>query len=68
MPDTIGNRLKKGVTPGDIEVVGGERNKPELRLTGAALEAAEQLGITNVQVSLTHTRNTACAFVTAESD
>lgn len=68
MAKALGTGFSKGVTPGSIEVLGGEGVKPELRLTGAAHDAAEQLGITNVQVSLTHTRKTACAFVTAESD
>jgi holo-[acyl-carrier protein] synthase len=44
----------------DVEVVATE-GAPELRLTGAAAERAQALGVTSTALSLTHTRTTAAA-------
>ncbi len=49
----------------DIEVIGGEGGKPEVRLHGAAREAAGELGITNLSLSLSHCNEYAVAFVVA---
>ena len=45
----------------DIEVVHGVSGAPEVRLHGAAQRFAEQQGITEIQISLTHAREYAAA-------
>jgi holo-[acyl-carrier protein] synthase len=49
----------------EIEVVSHESGKPRLRLSGRAAERAGVLGITSLDVSLTHTSLVAEAFVVA---
>jgi holo-[acyl-carrier protein] synthase len=44
----------------EVEVVGGGDEPPAVRLTGRALARAEELGV-DVEISLTHSRNTAGA-------
>ena len=44
----------------DVEVLGGGDEPPSVRLTGAALQRADELGAT-VEVSLTHTHGMAAA-------
>jgi holo-[acyl-carrier protein] synthase len=44
----------------EVEVVGGGDEPPAVRLTGRALARAEELGV-EVEISLTHSRNTAGA-------
>ena len=48
----------------EIEVTGGDRQPPVLRLHGGAAELAERLGV-ELDVSLTHTREHAAAVVQA---
>jgi holo-[acyl-carrier protein] synthase len=52
----------------EIEVVNGERNKPEIRLHGAAQQLAADLGLTEWSLSLSHTHEHAIAFVVAVSE
>ncbi len=49
----------------EIEVVCDARGKPHIRLHGAAYALAEQMGIREIAVSLSHTREHAIAFVVA---
>jgi holo-[acyl-carrier protein] synthase len=51
----------------EIEVDGDLRGKPILRLHGNAARVAAELGITTWDVSLSHTRDQAIAFVVALS-
>ena len=53
-----------GIAPRDIEVEGGGRMPPRLRLHGAAAKAAAELGVT-LDLSLTHTQGHAAAVVQA---
>lgn len=55
-----------GVYWKDVEVVGDRRGKPIVRLFGRAAERAEELGLTEWAVSLSHTREHAIAFVVAQ--
>ena len=48
----------------EVEVEGGDRQRPRLRLHGRAAEAAARLGVT-LAVSLTHSRGMAGAVVLA---
>lgn len=49
----------------EIEVLNDERGAPYLRLTGQARAQADDLGLTEWTVSLSHTANYAIAFVMA---
>jgi holo-[acyl-carrier protein] synthase len=63
----LGAGFTRGVTPGSIVVRGGDRERPIIVLKDRALEFARSLGVSGIHTSLTHTRETACAFVTVES-
>lgn len=62
----LGTGFTKGVNPGTVSVRGGERNRPEIVLTGQALVLAESMKVSAIHVSLTHTPDTSCAFVVVE--
>jgi holo-[acyl-carrier protein] synthase len=47
----------------DVEITGG--GKPTVNLTGTAALRAEQLGVTHVEVTITHTDTDALAFAVA---
>jgi holo-[acyl-carrier protein] synthase len=49
----------------EIEIVRNANGQPELRLRGAALARAEQLGLRDWAISLSHTHEHAIAFVIA---
>lgn len=51
----------------DIEVQTGPRGEPSLVLSGRLRAIAEQLGVTRIHVSLSHTRDLAMASVVVES-
>ncbi len=57
---------KSGIVWKDIEVINEERGNPVLVLHGAAAQIQKRLGITRLEVSLTHTRDSATAVVIAE--
>jgi len=62
----IGTGWRQGVSFKEIEIVNNERGKPEIFLSGKAREFADDLGITNIQVSLSHLKDFAIAVVAAE--
>ncbi|EPR42335.1 Holo-(acyl-carrier-protein) synthase [Desulfovibrio sp. X2] len=62
----LGTGFSQGVTLHLLEVVGGERGKPEMVFHGAARERADELGVSRIHVSLTHGRDTAAAVVVLE--
>jgi len=55
----------RGVAWREIEVVPDRRGKPCLRLHGRAKARAEELGLAQFDVSLSHSRHLAVAFVVA---
>ncbi len=61
----LGTGFSRGITPIMVELEGGERTQPKIRLHDAALEFAAENGIREIHVSLTHTKSYACAFATA---
>jgi holo-[acyl-carrier protein] synthase len=63
----LGTGFTRGVSPATVSVRGGERNRPEIVLVKEALKAAENMNISEIHVSLSHTAETACAFVVVES-
>jgi holo-[acyl-carrier protein] synthase len=50
----------------EVEVISAPTGAPSLRLTGRAAEAAAQRGVSVIHLSLTHTDETAAAFVVLE--
>jgi holo-[acyl-carrier protein] synthase len=57
---------RDGIYWKDVEVTGDRRGKPLVRLFGRAAERAEELGLTEWSISLTHTKEHAIAFVVAQ--
>lgn len=58
----------RGMQWTDIEVRGGEGERPELELHGRALEAFTRLGGQRLHVSLTHEAGVASAIVLLEGE
>lgn len=57
---------RHGVTWRDFEVVNLPSGRPTLRLQGVAARFAEKLGVRNISLSLTHTRELGMAHVILE--
>ena len=51
----------------EVEVVSAPTGAPSLRLSGRAAEAAAEQGVSRIHLSITHTDETAAAFVVLES-
>src|SRR3978361_2022297 len=62
----LGTGISRGVGWKDFEVRGLPGQRPELHLTGRALEIAKALGIRRLSLSLTHSRAMSMAIVVAE--
>ncbi len=64
----VGVRMmaRDGINWQDVEVIGDMRGKPFIRLYNRAAERADELGLTEWAVSLSHTREHAIAFVIAQ--
>lgn len=56
----------RGVSFREIEIVGDELGKPLVRLYGRARQRADDLGLTQFEVSLSHERTLGIAFVVAQ--
>ena len=63
----LGTGWARGVSFRQVEVVGVEGERPELRLTGQAGERAEALGVRRIHLSLSHELDVAAAMVVLES-
>lgn len=50
----------------EVEVVSAPSGAPSLRLSGRAAEAAAERGVARIHLSITHTDETAAAFVVLE--
>ncbi|MRJ76282.1 holo-ACP synthase [Aeromicrobium sp. SMF47] len=59
-------RAPAGMSWQDIEVVSDAQGAPELKLHGAALDRAAELGVTATHLSISHDTTVATAFVVAE--
>lgn len=55
----------RGIAWREMEILGDERGKPLVRLHGRAQARAEELGLSEFAVSLSHSRDYAVAFVIA---
>lgn len=62
----LGTGISRGVGWKDFEVRRLPGQRPQLHLSGRALEIAEALGIQRVSLSLTHSRAMSMAVVVAE--
>lgn len=62
---TLGTGWAQGVEWTDVEVVRSPAGVPSIRLYGRAAEFAQQLGISEVLISISHTKEYAVAFATA---
>jgi holo-[acyl-carrier protein] synthase len=62
----IGTGLSGGVSWQHFEVANEPSGRPTLRLYGAALAAANALGVKRTSISLTHTKGMALAVVILE--
>lgn len=62
----IGTGWRHGVSWRDFEVVNDLSGKPSLRLSGVALKVADELRVSQISLSLTHTEDTAFAVVILE--
>lgn len=58
----------RGIRWKEMEILANPRGKPVLILHGGAAERAARLGLVAFDVSLTHTRTDAIAFVVAQRD
>lgn len=55
-----------GISWRDMEILSDERGKPLVRLYGNALQRAAELGLTEFDISLSHTRDYAIAMVVSQ--
>jgi holo-[acyl-carrier protein] synthase len=62
----LGTGMSRGVSWKEIEVKREMGERPTLHLSGRAAERAAALGVSRVQLSLTHSRDLAMAFVVVE--
>jgi holo-[acyl-carrier protein] synthase len=62
----LGTGFRQGITLRQICVRHLDNGKPELRLSGAALDTARGLGVTGVHVSISHETEYAVATVVVE--
>lgn len=56
-----------GISPRDIEILSSLDGKPLVTLYGKAKEKAERLGIAHLDITLSHAREYAVAFVVGQS-
>jgi holo-[acyl-carrier protein] synthase len=63
----LGTGISHGVGWLDLEVIRQPSGKPTLHLSGRAAQRAKQLGVANISLSLTHSKDIAMAFVIMES-
>ncbi|MHB1418728.1 MAG: holo-ACP synthase [Bacillota bacterium] len=51
----------------DIEIIGGDRSRPEVRLYGWAAQVARRAGVKQIHLSLSHSKEYAVAFTMLET-
>jgi holo-[acyl-carrier protein] synthase len=62
----LGTGISRGISWKEIEVRRAPGERPTLHLSGRAAERAAAMGIRNMHLSLTHSRDVAMAVVAAE--
>ena len=63
----LGTGWRGGIAWRDFEVANLASGRPTLRFHGQAAQIAEKMGVRNIALSLTHTREQALAMVILES-
>jgi holo-[acyl-carrier protein] synthase len=63
----LGTGWSRGVRWRDVEVIREPTGKPTLRLEGVAGQVADQLGVKNISLTITHSGNLALAEVIFEN-
>jgi holo-[acyl-carrier protein] synthase len=63
----LGTGWRRGVRWRDIEVIREPSGRPSLSLKGAAKRIADELGVKNISVTITHSGNLALAEVILEN-
>jgi holo-[acyl-carrier protein] synthase len=63
----IGTGWREGVTFKEIEVLNNDKGKPELVLSGTVKRITEEMGVTNIQVSISHLKDLAIGMVILEA-
>lgn len=61
----LGTGWSRGIAWTDMEIRNDEAGRPSVRLGGGARDVCEQLGITDLQISISHCRTHATAFALA---
>ena len=61
-----GIQHRDGVAWQEIQIVSDDHGKPSVQLTGRAAQRAEQIGLSNLSLSLSHTREHAIALVVGQ--
>lgn len=64
----LGTGWRGGIAWNDMEILNDRAGGPHLRLSGECARVAEQLGITRIFISITHTANYAAATATGVSE
>jgi holo-[acyl-carrier protein] synthase len=62
----LGTGISRGIGWLDLEVVRQPSGKPTLHLSGRAAQRAKHLGVATISLSLSHSKDTALAFVVME--
>jgi holo-[acyl-carrier protein] synthase len=63
----LGTGISRGVSWLELEVGREPSGKPTLQLSGRAAQRARQLGVATINLSLTHSKEIAMAFVIMEN-
>ncbi len=63
----LGTGLTRGVRWRDLEVINLPSGRPTLQLHGVAAQIAQKLGVTQISLSITHSRDIAMAHVIMEA-
>jgi holo-[acyl-carrier protein] synthase len=63
----MGTGWREGITFKEIEVMNNKKGKPELVLSGTAKMLTEEIGVTNIQVSISHLKDLAIGMVILEA-
>jgi holo-[acyl-carrier protein] synthase len=64
----LGTGWRGGIAWCDMEILNDRAGSPHLTLTGECARVAEQLAITEIFISITHTQNYAAATATGVAD
>ncbi len=62
----MGTGWREGAAFKEIEVKNNEKGKPELVLSGTVKKITEEMGVTNIQVSISHLKDLAIGIVILE--